>query len=71
MQERSYRVKEVAAILGLSVRSVRRLFRNEPGVEVIGDPFGSDLKRAYSMMLIPDSVLERVRSQWRRRRRVA
>jgi len=50
--ERHYSVNDVAKLWGLSRDSVRRIFRREPGVLVIGDK--------YVTLRIPDSVLERV-----------
>jgi transcriptional regulator GlxA family with amidase domain len=50
--ERHYSVNDVAQLWGLSRDSVRRIFRREPGVLVIGDK--------YVTLRIPDSVLERV-----------
>ena len=50
--ERHYSVSEVAALWSLSRDSVRRIFRREPGVLVIGD--------RYVTLRIPESVLERV-----------
>jgi hypothetical protein len=57
--ERHYRVHEVAKIWPLSPTAIRDLFRHEPGVILIGQR-GSTSKRAYTTMLIPASVLERV-----------
>ena len=50
--ERHYSVTEVAKLWALSRDSVRRLFRREPGVLVMGD--------RYVTLRIPESVLERV-----------
>jgi hypothetical protein len=50
--ERHYSVSEVARLWSLSRDSVRRIFRREPGVLVIGD--------RYVTLRIPESVLERV-----------
>jgi AraC-like DNA-binding protein len=50
--ERHYSVTDVAKLWGLSRDSVRRLFRREPGVLVMGD--------RYVTLRIPESVLERV-----------
>lgn len=61
-EERHYAVAEIAALWNLSVDAVRKLFRNEPGVLVLGDanPRG---KRRYVTLRIPASVLERVHRQ--------
>jgi transcriptional regulator GlxA family with amidase domain len=50
--ERHYSVSEVAKLWSLSRDSVRRLFRRERGVLVIGS--------RYATLRIPESVLERV-----------
>jgi hypothetical protein len=50
--ERHYSVAEVAMLWSLSRDSVRRIFRREPGVLVIGD--------RYVTLRIPESVLQRV-----------
>jgi hypothetical protein len=50
--ERHYSVSDVAKLWALSRDSVRRLFRREPGVLVMGD--------RYVTLRIPESVLERV-----------
>jgi hypothetical protein len=54
---------EIAHMWGLSTDSVRRLFRNEPGVLAIS-PRQSKGKRAYLTLRIPQSVLERVHRKW-------
>ena len=48
--ERHYTVSEVASLWSLSRDSVRRIFRREPGVLVIGD--------RYATLRIPESVLQ-------------
>jgi hypothetical protein len=57
--ERHFSVSEIAAMWNLSVDAVRKLFRNEPGVLVIGDsnPRG---KRRYLTTRVPATVVERV-----------
>jgi len=57
--ERHYSVPEVAAMWSLSPDAVRKIFRGEPGVLVLG---GSELtrKRRYTTLRIPESVLIRV-----------
>ena len=50
--ERHYSVNEIAKLWSLSPDSVRRLFRRERGVLVIGN--------RYVTLRIPESVLERV-----------
>jgi hypothetical protein len=47
----------------MSVSRVRRMFRDEPGVVLDGEPsrrLGKKLKRAYYTMSIPESVALRV-----------
>lgn len=55
--ERHYSVTDVAKLWGLSRDSVRRLFRREPGVLVMGE--------RYVTLRIPESVLERVHRRLR------
>ena len=55
--ERHYSVTEVAGIWNLSRDSVRRIFRREPGVLVIGE--------RYITLRIPESVLQRVHRRLR------
>jgi AraC-like DNA-binding protein len=57
-EEPHYTVKEVAAMLKLSPDSIRRLFRNEPGVLALGS-VGRRGKRPYVSLRIPQSVFER------------
>ena len=57
--ERHYAVAEIAQMWNLSTDKVREIFKNEPGVLVIGE--GSPRhKRRYVTLRIPHSVLERV-----------
>ena len=58
--ERHYAPSEVAAIWGLSIDSVRRLFECEPGVLVIDNGRLTASKRKYRTLRIPQSVLDRV-----------
>ena len=66
-QEKTWRENELVKLLGLSRRTVRRIFENLPGVELIGDRRGSSRKRRYTIMLVPDSVLQAERARWRQR----
>jgi len=59
--ERHYTVAEIAAMWSLSKDAVRRIFQNEPGVLVLGG-HSRARKRRYTMLRIPQSVLERVHS---------
>lgn len=55
----AYTVAEVAAMTGFSRQTVTRLFRNEPGVLLIGRA-RSDRKRRYQSLRIPQAVYTRV-----------
>jgi predicted DNA-binding transcriptional regulator YafY len=63
MLERHFTVKELAEAWGKSPTRVRRMFRNELGVVLDGEPsrrLGKKLKRSYFTMTIPESVALRV-----------
>ena len=60
--EKHYRIKELKPIIGLSDRSLRRLFDNEPGVVVLPHETCRN-KRKYETMLIPESIVRRVLSR--------
>ena len=57
--ELHFTVDEIAQVWKLSRDSVRRLFRNEPGVLAVS-PRQRRGKRAYLTLRIPSSVVERV-----------
>ena len=57
--ERHYAVTEIAEMWNLSPDKVREIFKNEPGVLVIGEQSPRH-KRRYVTLRIPHSVLERV-----------
>ena len=57
--EQHFTVPEVARRWGMSEKSVRRFFANEPGVLKWGSP-ETRKKRAYCNLRIPESVLIRV-----------
>jgi hypothetical protein len=57
--EPHYRPKQVAEMWGWSVKSVIRIFKDEPGVLKIERP-GTRTKRGYSQISVPESVLLRV-----------
>ncbi len=59
-QEPHYTPEQVAEWWGLDSNSIRRIFRNEPGVLLFGRETSTRLKRAYTSLRIPQSVLERV-----------
>jgi hypothetical protein len=60
--EKHYRVRELGQLMGLSDPAIRDLFRREEGVIFMGQ-HGSSTKRAYTTMMIPASVVERVRAK--------
>jgi hypothetical protein len=59
-QEKHYSVDELATLWNLDPKSIRSLFRGEPGVLRFGRSAGTRLKRAYTTLRIPQSVMERV-----------
>lgn len=59
----TYTVNEVAVLLGMSRRSVIRIFEREPGVLIQSRPETMH-KRAYRNIRIPRLVLERVRRRF-------
>jgi hypothetical protein len=68
--ERHFSVKEVGDAWGLSDTKIRRIFQNEPGVVLIGEPsrrLGRKLKRSYHTMRIPESVAIRVYERLRKK----
>jgi hypothetical protein len=72
MLEKHFTVKELAEAWGLSDTKVRRMFHNEPGVVLVGEPsrrLGRKLKRGYYTMLIPESVAVRVYERMVQRKR--
>jgi hypothetical protein len=61
--ERHYTPQELAELWSLSSTKIRRMFQNEPGVMLVGEPsrrVGRALKRSYHTMRIPSPVAERV-----------
>ena len=59
---KDYSVKEVAALTGLSERTIIRLFEHEPGVIILERP-GQLHKRRYRTIRIPRAVYLRVLSK--------
>ena len=55
-----YTVAEIAAVWKLSADTIRRLFRDEPGVLVIGNQKPRYGRRRYLSLRIPEFVVERV-----------
>lgn len=62
--ERHFSVNEVAEMWNISDDTVRRLFRDEPGVLHIANPH-SRLKRGYEMLRIPKSIVLKVHEKLR------
>jgi hypothetical protein len=56
--ERHYTPKEVAELWQLSEDTVRKLFRDTPGVLKIAQP-ARRFKRVYVSLRIPESVLQK------------
>ena len=61
--ERHFTVLEISQLWNLSEDTVRRLFRHEPGVLVLGEA-NTRRKRRYVTLRIPQSGLERVHRQY-------
>lgn len=61
--EQHWRVNDVAERLGVSPKTVRRLFEDRPGVRIIGDRTGTRTKRPYKTLLIPESLLQKVKKE--------
>ena len=57
--EKHYTPQELADIWGVSVDSIRRIFRDEPGVLKMGER-SQKHKQQYLTLRIPESVAERV-----------
>jgi hypothetical protein len=64
--EKHYTVNQVAELWSISDDTVRKLFKDEPGVLVLGSE-ESRFRRAYQTLLIPESVLQLVHRKKRRR----
>jgi hypothetical protein len=60
--ERHFTPQELAETWGVSVETIRVIFRDEPGVLKIG-PDGTRFKRGYKTLRIPESVAERVHAR--------
>lgn len=58
--ERHYSPAEIAELWHLSAEEVRKIFRNEPGVLVIGNAKPQYGRRRYVTLRIPEQVVERV-----------
>lgn len=63
--ERHYSLEQIGELWGLSTRTVRKMFENEPGIIVFGNT-GSLKRRRYLTLRVPESVLLRVHRRLRR-----
>lgn len=63
--EKHLSVSEIASLWGLSRDTVRRIFRDHPGVLKLDRP-ETRRKRGYLSMRIPESVVLRVHEQLRK-----
>jgi hypothetical protein len=59
MAERHYTPAELADLWGVSVQTIRDIFKDEEGVLKLGSD-GNRTRRAYKTLRIPHSVAERV-----------
>lgn len=64
--EKHYSVQELAEIWNLSEDTIRRLFREEPGVIKINANQGRRTRR-YVVLRLPESVVMRVHERLRKR----
>jgi len=64
--EQHFTIREVAEMWHVSDDTVRKVFRDEPGVLAIGSE-ESRFKRGYVTLLIPESVVKAVHRKHRRR----
>jgi transcriptional regulator GlxA family with amidase domain len=62
--EKHYSVSELARLWGLSERTIRRMFENEPGVLCWGSS-ESRFRRGYKTLRVPETVMLRVHRQLR------
>jgi len=62
MGEPHYTPAELAKMWGVSVQTIRELFRSEEGVLKIGSD-GNRKRRAYKTLRVPHSVAERVHTR--------
>ena len=68
--EKHFSPQELGEAWDISDTKVRRMFQNEPGVLLIGEPsrrLGRKLKRSYFTMRIPESVAIRVYKRLRKK----
>jgi hypothetical protein len=57
--EKHFSPTELASAWGVSVETIRSIFRSEPGVLKLGKP-GTKFRRGYFTLRIPEQVAERV-----------
>jgi len=62
MGEKHYSPSELAEMWGVSVQTIRDLFKSEDGVLKLGSD-GTRTRRAYKTLRIPHSVAERVHTR--------
>jgi hypothetical protein len=62
MAEKHFTPAELAELWGVSVQTIRDLFKSEDGVLKIGSA-GTRKRRAYKTLRIPHSVAERVHTR--------
>jgi hypothetical protein len=60
--ERHYTPSELAKMWGVSVQTIREVFKNEDGVLKLGKD-GTRFRRGYKTLRIPHSVVERVHTR--------
>ena len=63
--ENHYCVSEVSELWGLSERTIRRIFTDEPGV-IKWENGETRFKRGYTTLRIPESVVQRVHRKLRK-----
>ncbi len=63
--EKHYSLEQIGELWGLSTRTVRKMFENEPGIIMFGNT-GSLKKRRYLTLRIPESVMLRVHRRLRK-----
>ena len=63
--EKHYCVSEVSELWGLSERTIRRIFTDEPGV-IKWENGETRFKRGYTTLRIPESVVQRVHRKLRK-----
>ena len=61
--ERHFTPQQLGNLWELDERTIRRIFRDEPGVLRVGKSYRRDGKREYVSLRIPESVALRVHQQ--------